>query len=157
MIRRMRQADYRRVLLLNQVSVEVLSPLDTRSLHNLVELSHLALVVELDSEVVAFMIVLGPNLSYSSVNYQWFCNHYENFFYVDRIVVDRAFRGKGLANDLYRYLKERCVKCSLVAEIDIEPPNKASLEFHQSQGFIEIGRLIHSDVKTVSLQAYRQA
>ena len=49
-----------------------------------------------------FLVVYDQAGTYSSVNFQWFCQHYSNFLYVDRIVISPSARGQGLAKKLLR-------------------------------------------------------
>ncbi|WP_371195192.1 GNAT family N-acetyltransferase [Glaciecola sp. SC05] len=144
------------ILVLNEISVAVLSPLNREKLLHLISQSQLAKVVLIENKVVAFLLAFGAKADYQSINYQWFNARYEAFLYIDRIVVSQAYRGKGIATEMYNYLVAYAVSASLprlVAEIDIQPPNNASLKFHQRFEFVEVEQLIHSENKIVSLQS----
>ena len=140
---------------LNEQSVKVLSPLDRNALLSLIGLSALSVVVEEDQQVAGFLIGLTHDAVYESINYAWFNNQYDRFFYVDRIVVSNRFRGLGIASLLYQHIikwTENHTLPHVFAEIDVLPPNTPSLLFHQKFGFKELELLRHSEHKMVSLQ-----
>ena len=96
---------------------------------------------------------------YDSVNYRWFSEHLKRFVYIDRIVIDQSFRGKGIGQYIYQQLRKDAESDTssssalwLAAEIDIEPRNDYSLNFHQKQGFVEVARQQAGQGKQVSLQ-----
>jgi uncharacterized protein len=89
-----------------------------------------------------FLIALDQTAPYDNFNFQWFRARYENFIYVDRIVVDGAFRRQGAARALYMDLFEfaRSQGQSLiVCEVNADPPNPASDIFHKRLGFKHVG------------------
>lgn len=143
------------VLRLNQLSVKVLSPLDQKKLQHLIAQATIAKVLICDGVVAAFIIGFEAGADYDSVNYCWFAQKYSRFLYIDRVVVDEAFRGRGMGAHIYNYILEFASDNNLprlVAEIDIQPPNHASLRFHKRFNFIEIEQLAHHANKVVSLQ-----
>ena len=154
-IRPIRAQDTDVILDLNEKSVKVLSPMDNSKLQRLIKQAALALVVEQDSQIAGFLLAFTSKIAYESVNYQWFNQHYDAFLYIDRIVVAEQFRGLGIASALYQYTLDWASAHKLpriFAEIDLLPPNDASLLFHQKFGFTEIALLQHSEDKQVSLQ-----
>jgi predicted GNAT superfamily acetyltransferase len=106
--------------------------------------------------VQAFLIALAPGADYDSPNYQWFAQRYRDFVYVDRIVVASGARQAGLASLLYDDLIARARAgriARITCEVDIEPPNPASLRFHARFGFAEVGtQAVAGGKKRVSLQ-----
>lgn len=153
-IRQVKKEDYPRILYLNEDLVNFLSPLDQEDLGKLVEEAEFFQVIEVEGQVEAFLIALREGKSYTSVNYLWFSKNYENFLYIDRVVVSREYMRKGLGRKLYSYIFDREKDVDYItAEIDIEPINQVSLDFHKSFGFKEVGRqTIKNGEKTVSLQ-----
>lgn len=149
-------ADFPAILGLNEASVAVLSPLDAARLARLHREAASHRVAEADGTVVAFLLALREGAAYDSVNYRWFAARYPRFLYVDRVVIDPAARGQGLADRLYDDLlaAARCQEIDLVAlEIDVVPPNPASTRFHARRGFREVGRqAVQAGTKEVSLQ-----
>ena len=154
-IRPIESKDIEAILELNEQSVKVLSPLDRNALLSLIGLSTLSVVMEEDQQVAGFLIGLTHDAVYESINYAWFNNQYDRFFYVDRIVVSNQFRGLGMASLLYQHIikwAEHHALPRVFAEIDVLPPNTPSLLFHQKFGFKELELLRHSEHKMVSLQ-----
>ncbi len=103
-----------------------------------------------------FLIVLEPGRDYASANYQWFCANYDRFAYVDRIVVDQSFKGRGVGSALYRDLIEWAgpVAPRITCEVNKRPPNPASMGFHERFGFVEVGEQdTEGGKKTVSLMS----
>ena len=91
----------------------------------------------------AFLIAFDEGADYDSPNYRWFCAQLPRFVYVDRIVVNAACRGQGLARRLYAELAAVARKAGhteLVCEVNLDPPNPVSDAFHAALGFRELGR-----------------
>jgi uncharacterized protein len=148
-------ADHPRLLELNAASVEKLSPLDGPALEALLATSALARAAVLDGHVASFVIALREARAYGSDNYRWFDARYPRFLYVDRVVVDAACRGRGVARALYEdvFARARAEGVDMVAcEYDLEPANPASARFHAAQGFNEVGTQVLGTGKRVSMQ-----
>lgn len=97
------------------------------------------------------LIALSSDASYDNENFRWLKVRFNQFIYVDRIVVEVS--GKGYAGALYRDLFEAARKAGhkrVVCEINVNPPNPGSVAFHQHLGFREIGRQTLSNGKTVA-------
>lgn len=106
-----------------------------------------------------FLVVYDQAGSYSSVNFQWFCQRYGNFLYVDRIVISPSARGQGLAKRLYADLfafAEASGYERVVCEVNSEPPNPASDAFHAALGFAVVGEAeLQGKGKTVRYMEHR--
>lgn len=154
-VRTASQPDHDRLLLLNAASVQELSPLDEPRLIYILALAHSCLVVESDDgEVVGFAIAVAPGANYDSANYAWFQQRYERFLYLDRIAVASDSRRQGVGAQLYDAMEHEAVAFErMVCDVNIEPPNEASLAFHAARGYGEVGQLAHGDVKTVALMS----
>ena len=78
---------------------------------------------------------------YASPNFQWFKQRLTQFLYVDRVVVDERFRGRGLGQALYADAADLAVArdVPITCEVNIEPPNPQSMGFHQGLGFEPMG------------------
>lgn len=94
--------DVERVLALNAAHVELLSPMDRSRLEALRRWATRCDVITSGGVVAGFVVVMGPGTTYDSPNYRWFTQRYgDRFDYLDRIVVDDAFRRRGLASAVY--------------------------------------------------------
>jgi predicted GNAT superfamily acetyltransferase len=152
----MHGGDCDRVLALNEASVEHLAPLDAAGFERLLGWSAYARVVEHDGLVVAFTFVLEPGQPYASENYGWFSARYDDFWYLDRIVVDASMRRQGVASVVYGDVEAEAAARGwpVLLEVNLVPPNDGSLAFHAQRGYVEVGRLTSGGAtKTVSLQA----
>ena len=147
------------VLNVNEINVEVLSPMDEEKLAYFVKNAALFQTVEVDGTPAAFLIALREGLAdYWSENYKWFSSQYPSFLYVDRIVIDEPFRRLGLGQKLYEGVFARASEAGLpvvTAEVDIEPVyNDTSIRFHEAMGFEEVGQqIIRGGSIKVSLRA----
>jgi uncharacterized protein len=129
------------------------------SAEDLIKLSHQAFhfrVVESPSgKIAGFVLALHEKAIYSSLNFMWFKARYPRFSYVDRIVIYSPFQGLGLGRRLYEDLQRVAVELRspiLSCEVNIRPPNPASLNFHRQFGFREVGvQDTEGGKKTVSL------
>ena len=158
-IRKAESKDLEKILALNEESVHFLSPMDMEKLEHLVSQAEVLEVVEVDGEVEAFILTITEGKDYDSVNYLWFAERYEQFLYIDRVVVSVKMHGNGLGSLLYKsvfdYAKEKKIPL-VTAEIDINPPNPGSLIFHEKVGFKEVGKQsVAGGKKVVSLQAVK--
>ncbi len=76
------------------------------------------------------------------------------FIYVDQIVVNPDTRATGIGRTLYQALTEQAQHLgatALCCEVNITPPNPASLAFHQRMGFVLIGEMETFDGRRVTL------
>ena len=140
---------------LNEQFVSVLSALNIGRFALLRGQCSLLRIAEVEGRVAGFLMGFRNGSSYDSINYQWFAQRFTDFLYIDRVVVGGDFHGQGIASRLYRdaidWSRQNDLG-SLVAEIDLEPPNEGSLQFHRKFGFLEVDQLTHSPGKRVSLQ-----
>lgn len=143
MIRPYRVADREAVLAINGANVPEVGEMDEAKLDLLISEAVSFLVVEVDGAVVGLMILLGPGGRYSSPNYRWFSERYDDFVYVDRIALSESARGSGWGPALYEQFeqvaRDRNV-VTLAAEVNTVPMNERSLRFHKIAGFDEVGR-----------------
>ena len=156
-IRNAEKKDFPFILSVNEENVEVLSPMDEAKLQSFVDFGELVLTAEVDGSPAAFLIALRENLAfYQSENYRWFSKNYEKFLYIDRIVIDEPYRRMGLGSKLYQTVFDRARSTGVpfvTAEIDTEPYNEVSLNFHKVMGFREVGvQAVRNNTVKVSLQ-----
>jgi predicted GNAT superfamily acetyltransferase len=94
-----------------------------------------------DDQIAGMIAVLSDQSGYNSDYYRWFTDRYENFLYIDRVVVLPWARGRGVARQLYQALDDiaRERNLAIVADVHSDPPNEPSLSLHRAMGFREIG------------------
>ena len=158
MIRPAGLKDLDEILRLNTQWEHVTSPLNEGSLAHLHANAAYHRVVESDAGVVAFLLALGPGVSYESPNYRWFDAQHGDFLYIDRIVVaeghQRSGLGDALYDDLLTFARQQGIP-RLTCEVDLEPLTAASDSFHTRRGFAEVGtQWVAGGTKRVSLREY---
>ena len=105
-----------------------------------------------------FLVLLAPGADYASPNYRWFAQRYADFLYVDRVVVAPEARRHGVGQALYADAWHRACRrgAPLTCEVNLDPPNPASLAFHRRLGFSQVGvQRTEGGAKTVSLMIRR--
>ncbi|MCW8806942.1 MAG: GNAT family N-acetyltransferase [Rhodanobacter sp.] len=156
-IRDITEADFERILALNDAEVQQTSAMDRERLRLLVGLSSQSKVAIVDGEVAAFLLAMRDGAPYENDNYRWFAARFARFLYVDRIVVDSRFAGRKIGSLLYSSLFEHAQLQgiqTITCEYNLEPPNPASRAFHDRFGFRELGtQWVAGGTKKVSLQA----
>lgn len=141
-LRPITEADVPEVLALNHRFVELLSPLDTDRLAWLTGLADRADVLDVDGAVGGFVLTFRPGTAYDSENYRWFAERYDDYYYLDRIVVAEHLRRRGLARFVYDAVEEVARDHGrMTLEVNVDPPNDPSLAFHRARGYAEVGRL----------------
>ncbi len=157
--RRATAADFPGIVALNAAQVQHTSAMDLSRLQLLHAQACWHRVAEVDGALAAFLLVFRDGANYPNANFDWFAARYPRFLYVDRVVVDGAFHGRGLGALLYRelFVHARSVGAPAVTcEFNLVPPNLASAAFHARFGFEEVGRQWLDDGrKQVSMQAAR--
>ncbi len=168
-LRAYQSADLDSVLRINEESVHFLAPMDEARLQLMMAWSARVRIADYNGAVAGFLITFEDGSDYDSLNYRWFAEHLKRFVYIDRIVIDQSYRGKGIGQQIYSLLAnptpapapaaDRDTSSAagsqplwLAAEIDIEPRNDNSLAFHQLQGFVEVATQSAGQGKQVSLQ-----
>lgn len=137
-------ADDEDVRVVNAANVPEVGPLDEGRLSLFADRAPHFDVVELRGAVVGLFVGLAEGLPYASPNYRWFADRHERFAYVDRIALEPAARGLGIADELYQRFEVwaastgRPVVC---AEVNVAPPNPRSMRFHERRGFGVVGEL----------------
>ena len=152
-IRAAERADYAAVLAMNEDALPHVSSLTESEFSVLAGQCFYFGVALVDGAVAGSLMALRPGEDYRSLNYRWFCERYENFVYIDRIVVAPQFNGLGIGRALYADV-ERAARDTapiLTCEVNLDPPNPGSMAFHKKLGFAEVGQLVADEGKLVSL------
>lgn len=149
-IDRIAQGDEADILALNNEHAAELSWLEAERLSFLLGEAFYARRI---GDLEAFIMTFDQDANYDSPNFLWFCERYERFVYVDRVVVAAHARGRGHARRLYQDLFEQAKRAGhalVTCEVNADPPNPASDAFHAALGFTEVGdAVIHGGKKTV--------
>lgn len=132
-------------------NVNTLTPDELRQFHR--DAGYFRVAIS-NGRLAGFLVALSPDHDYASPNFRWFKEHYDEFVYIDRVVVASGFRGLGIGNvfyaDVQSYAEQRAPY--LTCEVNLEPSNDVSLLFHGAHGFQEVGQQRTGD-KRVSLLA----
>lgn len=133
-------SDHADVLALNEAHVELLAPMDEARLVQLQQWADLAHVIEHEGSFAGFVVTLLPGAEYDSVNYRWFSSRYDDFLYLDRIVLAPGVRRLGLGSRVYDEVEDRARPHGRMAlEVNLAPPNVPSLRFHEGRGYVAVG------------------
>lgn len=151
-LRTLETADLEAVLELNQGALDGVTSLDRARLEEILALADSAVVADDAGKVAGFAITLASGSAYDSTNYRWFADRYDDFAYLDRVVVSPDHRRRGVATLIYDSLERSAAACGRMAlEVNIEPPNRPSLDFHAARGYAEVGRLAQDDGKVCGM------
>jgi len=155
-IRNIEERDFPFILRINEENVSVLAPMDESALRRFGDMAECFLMAEIDGAPAGFLIALREGCKrYESENYRWFSRYYPQFLYIDRVVIDAPFRGKGTGRAFYEWVFARARETRVpfvTAEVDIVPYNAESLAFHAAMGFREVGtQSVRGGSITVSL------
>lgn len=135
------EKDLPAVLKLNTAALQHVSEVTLSDMKRFLKQADPFLVIEEGEELAGFMIVLQKGLDYKSLNYQFFCNNYSDFDYVDRIVIAEKFRGRKFGKALYDHLFTHSDKKKITCEVNLQPPNPDSIAFHKSLGFKQVAEM----------------
>jgi predicted GNAT superfamily acetyltransferase len=130
------------VLDMNNAAVPNVNPADLAELADLITMSEFAVALKDGDTMLGFVLTMPPGVGYRSDNYRWFSEHYDEFIYVDRIVVAEEARNRGIGAELYRLVIEQATERQIprvTCEVNLDPPNPGSLRFHKRLGFVEVG------------------
>ena len=151
--------DLDRILEINNAAIPHVNRLSRDALLDLVRRSVVFCKACHEAGIAGFLLALDQGAVYASENYQWFVKNVDRFVYVDRIAVSEECRGMGVGKALYRELFREALRLNhdqVTCEVNLVPPNPASLQFHRKLGFQELAQLRHvHDEKVVSLLAVK--
>lgn len=140
LLRPITPADHDEVLALNERHVELLAPLDEARLEVLRAAASGAHVIDVGGAFAGFVLTFAEGSSYDGENFAWFTERFDDFCYLDRVVIHEDFRRRGLASGVYDELESGCGASLFTLEVNLDPPNEPSLAFHRARGFAEVGQ-----------------
>jgi uncharacterized protein len=136
MIRALTRDDLPAVLALNNAHAAEVNALTAEAMSALVGVAAQALVVD---GGLGFIVVLDERTPPQGPNHAWFLARQPRFAYVDRVVIAAEARGRGWARRFYEDVAATADGRPLCCEVNIVPPNEASLTFHARLGFVACG------------------
>ena len=152
-VRPMVPGDHAVVHAMNDAAAPHVNVLDAESFAWLVRACDYTRVAVRDGAIVGFVFAIRHGTEYWSANYAWFTERYDAFLYLDRVVVAPEARhagvGRALYNDLVAFALGQWPRVAL--EVNLDPPNPASLAFHAAMGFERVGERHHDGGAVVML------
>ena len=127
---------------LNQANTPEVGSLESmQHLKQLIEFSSYNLLVLKEDEIVGYIICMRECSAYGSENYKFFTQRLKKFLYVDRVAIDEQHRRAGLGQAIYEDIFAQAISDSLpiALEVNTQPVNQPSLNFHEKMGFDQIG------------------
>ena len=96
---------------------------------------------------------MRENITYDSLNYEFFNGQDKAFLYVDRIAIKDGHRRQGLGRMIYEETIEIANQLNVMTccEVNTVPRNDPSLAFHKSFEFREVGTKDYDDHSVVFL------
>ncbi|GAB3035221.1 MULTISPECIES: GNAT family N-acetyltransferase [Oleiagrimonas] len=130
------------VLAVNNAAGEGILPMSKAQLRHFFDTADYFRVAEMDGAIAGFLIAVREYADHDSPNFLWFRERLPRFLYIDRIVIARNSRRHGLGrvfySDVQSYAEVRVPQ--LTCEVFLEPRDDATLLFHGSFGFHEVGQ-----------------
>jgi len=127
---------------LNQVNTPEVGSIESiQHLKQLIDFSAYNLLALKEDEVVGFIICMREGSAYGSENYKFFTKRLKKFLYVDRVAIDEHHRREGLGKAMYEEIFTQASNDNLpiALEVNTQPVNQPSLNFHEKMGFDQIG------------------
>jgi predicted GNAT superfamily acetyltransferase len=134
--------NFRSIYDLNQANTPEVGSLESmQHLKQLIDFSAYNLLVLKEDEIVGFIICMRESSAYGSENYKFFTKRLKKFLYVDRVAIDERHRRAGLGQAIYEDIFFQASKESLpvALEVNTQPVNQPSLNFHEKMGFDQVG------------------
>lgn len=136
------EAQFQSIYDLNQANTPEVGSLESiQHLKQLIEFSSYNLLVLKEDEIVGYIICMREGSAYGSENYKFFTQRLKKFLYVDRVAIDEQHRRAGLGQAMYEDIFAQAISDSLpiALEVNTQPVNQPSLNFHEKMGFDRIG------------------
>lgn len=138
---------------LNNSAGPSIVPIDRERMRQLFDIARYFRVAHYNGELAGFQIALSPEARYDSPNFLWFREHFADFLYIDRLVIDSRLRRHGIGRVFYAdVLSFAEVRYPiLTCEVFIEPRDDVALVFFGTNGFHEVGQQVLANGQRVSL------
>ena len=139
------KSHHAKILQMNQDFVHWLSPLDEGGLTALLELADYKKQIH---EADGVLIGYAHDVDYDHKNLKWLRARFDEFFYIDRIILNANAQGKGYGRQLYADFETEARRrglARLVCEVNTKPNNPGSHKFHKKLGFRALGDVEYPD------------
>jgi uncharacterized protein len=150
MLRPIERRDHAFVLELNRAFEHLTAPMDEVRLLQLLAWAESAVIIDAGQVPAGFVLTIAAGSAYDSVNYLAFSQRFDTFTYLDRIVIDTPYHRQGLGRFAYDEL-EATASARMLLEVNIDPPNEPSLNFHRARGYSGIAEIDHSDHRSLMM------
>ena len=116
-------------------------------LQELIKLSSNNFYISFKNKIIGFMICFREESEYKSKNYKFFTKNKSKFLYIDRIAVKSDYRRNGIGRSLYALISSIAIdkEIPLCCEVNIQPLNQISIDFHENLGFCRVGEFAFDD------------
>jgi len=142
--------DHAFVIELNRLHEHLTAPMDEDRLLALLAWAERAVVIDLEGSPAGFVFLFSAGTDYDSASYVELGRLFDEFTYLDRIVIDEAFHRRGLGTAVYDELEAQAVR-RMVLEVNIDPPNEASLAFHRARGYRGVAEFGPADHRVLQM------
>lgn len=145
------KSHYTQILRINQKFVHWLAPLNLADLTYVMGIATYARQID---NAQGVLIGYGHDVDYPEhENMKWVSKQFDQFFYIDRVIIDESASGRGLGRKLYADVENFARSAGyprLTCEVNFLPDNPGSHKFHERLGFNACGEHIYkSGVKAV--------
>jgi predicted GNAT superfamily acetyltransferase len=155
LVRPVRVDDYVEILRINSEASPHVAKLDECELDRLVTLARVAWVADSTTGVCGYLLAMSNTDDYDGEEFRSFRQRLtEPFMYVDQIAIDFDARRTNVASQMYERLMRWSHEHSrfvLCCEVNVQPPNSASMKFHERLGFESLGEMRTCDGRLVAL------
>lgn len=141
LIRDFAPGDLGAALQLNQGALPAVNAHDADSLAALVAEADRSWVADDEGTLAGLLVSFAPGASYASQNYRWLQERFEQFRYVDRIIISPDYQRRGLGSEFYAALEQHAASHDakrLLCEVNLLPANPQSIAFHERSGWTGI-------------------
>lgn len=140
-IRALAPGDLAAALILNEAALPAVNTHTADSFATLIAQADRSWVVDAGGTLAGLLVSFGPGATYQSAHYRWLQERFENFRYVDRVIISPDHQRLGLGSKLYSALEQHARDAGagrLLCEVNVEPPNPQSVAFHTRSGWTPI-------------------